>query len=234
MAAVGRRPSPGAVRDLLLAGLMFSSGTIDAIAFLGLGRVFTSFQTGNLVFLGIRAGDAGGPDLLLVAGSLAAFAVGVVVATRMVGASKGSSPWPRQVSSTLALSLLAQTGFLALWIATSGRPGTGSAHALVALSALAMGLQSGAVLSLGVAGVFTTAATATVMLLMRDLATGGASSSAERARLAGVLGALCAGAATGGVLLVHARTYAPVPPLVATAGVIAVASGALGSRRAIS
>ena len=83
-----------------------------------------------------------------------------------------------------------------------------------------MGLQSGAVLSLAVTGVFTTAATATVMFLMRDLAEGGGSGS-ERSRFAGVLVALCAGAAAGGLLLVHARPFAPALPLLATALVVA-------------
>jgi hypothetical protein len=77
---------------------------------------------------------------------------------------------------------------------TSGRPGTASGDALAALSALAMGLQSAAVLSLAVTGIFTTAATATVIFVMRDLADRGGTQALEHARLAGVLVALCAGA----------------------------------------
>ena len=76
-------------------------------------------------------------------------------------------------------------------------------------------------------GVFTTAATATVMFLMRDVAARSGSAATERARLAGVLVALAAGATAGGLLLVHARTYAPVLPLVATAVVVAIASVAM-------
>jgi hypothetical protein len=80
--------------------------------------------------------------------------------------------------------------------------------------------------------VFTTAATATVMFLMRDVAAPPGSAAAERVRLAAVLGALFAGATAGGVLLVHARAYAPVIPLVATALVIATASSAPQMRTA--
>jgi uncharacterized membrane protein YoaK (UPF0700 family) len=40
------------VRDLLLMALTFSSGAIDAISYLALGKVFTAFMTGNIVFLG--------------------------------------------------------------------------------------------------------------------------------------------------------------------------------------
>src|SRR5215210_2759097 len=99
-----RRLSPAGVRDLLLLGLTFSSGAIDAISFIALGKVFTAFMTGNVVFLGLGAAGAAGPDLLTVALSLAAFAVGVFASTRIVGGSRGSSMWPRRV--TVALSLV--------------------------------------------------------------------------------------------------------------------------------
>jgi uncharacterized membrane protein YoaK (UPF0700 family) len=95
---------------------------------------------------------------------------------------------------------------------------------MAALSALAMGLQSGAVLSLAVTGVFTTAATATAMFLMRDLAQRDGTEPAERLRFVGVLAALVSGATAGGLMLVHARTYAPIVPLAADALVIATAS----------
>jgi uncharacterized membrane protein YoaK (UPF0700 family) len=227
VASAARGLSPAGIRDVLLTGLTLSSGAIDAISFLALGKVFTAFMTGNVVFLGLGVADAGGPDVVRVLIAVATFAAGVFVATRIVGASRGSGVWPRRVSVTLGLAMVAQAVFLAVWTATSGRPGTGSGDALTGLMALAMGLQSGAVMPLAVEGVFTTAATATVMFLMRDVAAGSGSAAAERARLAAVLGALFAGATAGGLLLVHARAYAPVLPLVTTALVIATASMAL-------
>jgi uncharacterized membrane protein YoaK (UPF0700 family) len=209
---------------MLLAALTFASGAVDAIAFLGLGKVFTAFQTGNLVFLGIDAADAGGPDVLRVGCSMLGFAAGVFAATHVVRATKGSGLWPRRVTLTLYAVLAVEAVFFVLWAATSGVPGTGSGDALAAVSGLAMGLQSAAVLSLAVTGVFTTAATATVMFLMRDVAERGDTEAVERFRLAAVLVGLCAGAAAGALLLVHARTFAPVVPLAATALVIATAS----------
>jgi len=139
------------------------------------------------VFLGIALADAGGPDVTRAAGSLVVFAAGVLVATRLVRRRQGlRRVWPVEVSLTLSLVCLAQIVFAIGWIASDGRPGTGTGNLLVALSALAMGLQSGAVVSLGVQGVFTTAATATVMFLMRDDAQRD-SSGPERWRLERVL-----------------------------------------------
>jgi len=208
------------VRDLRLMGLTLSSGAIDAISFVALGKVFTAFMTGNLVFLGLGVGDAGRPDVLRVLIGLAAFAVGVYWATNIVRGSSGTGAWPPGVSFALAGTVALQAGFLALWVTVSGRPGTQSGDVLIGLMALAMGLQSGAVASLAVKGVFTTAATATVIFVMRDLAAPD-SSTRERARLTGVLLALVTGALAGGLLLVHARPYAPLLPLVVTALVTA-------------
>jgi len=85
------------VRDLLLNGLTFSSGAVDAISFLELGKVFTAFMTGNVAFLGMRAADAGGPGWSAIIASMAAFAVGVYLGTLIVN-SKGDGPsgvWSR-------------------------------------------------------------------------------------------------------------------------------------------
>jgi uncharacterized membrane protein YoaK (UPF0700 family) len=127
----------------------------------------------------------------------------------------------------LGASAVAQAGFLAIWIAFDGRPSNGVSDALTGLWAFAMGLQSAAILTLEVRGVVTTAATGTVVALMGHLAARPRSATEER-RLAGVLAALFAGAAAGGLLLRHARAYAPAFPLVVTALSLVIAARALG------
>jgi uncharacterized membrane protein YoaK (UPF0700 family) len=226
-----QRLSPTAVRDLLLCGLTFSSGAVDVISFLALGKVFTAFMTGNVVFLGMRAAGANGPDVVSVAAALAVFGTGVFLATRIVGPSTGSPVWSGRVTAALAATAVAEAAFLVVWGAVDGLPGSGTATVLVALSALAMGLQSGAVLTLRVRGAYTTAATATLMFLSSDLASRSRSAT-ERWRLAGVLVSLLAGAIAGGLLLVHARAYAPLLPLVTTSVVIAAAAIVVPPRKA--
>jgi len=215
-----------AVRDAVLVGLTFASGAVDAIAFLGLDKVFSAFMTGNLVFLGLGVAGADDPQLDRVIAALVAFAVGVFVAVRIVKPTRGSGIWPQRVSVALGGAALAQTAFLVGWLVTSGLPSQRAGDALIALSALALGMQSAAMMSLDVKGVFTTAATATVIMLMSDEA-GWSQSAAERRRLVSVIAGLAAGAAAGGFLLLHARTYAPVLPLVATLAAIVVAAAAL-------
>ena len=60
----------------------------------------------------------------------------------------------------VGLSLIAHAVFVALWFASNGQPSTEVSHLLLGLWALAMGMQSSAVRTLHVEGVFTTAATA--------------------------------------------------------------------------
>jgi uncharacterized membrane protein YoaK (UPF0700 family) len=112
---------------------------------------------------------------------------------------------------------------------TSGRPSHGAGELLVVLSALAMGLQSGAVRALGVQAVFTTAVTATVIALAGGVETGNRSAP-ERLLLTGILVGLVAGVSAGALLVVHARIYAAVLPLLVTTLVLGGAAFAYRTR----
>jgi uncharacterized membrane protein YoaK (UPF0700 family) len=219
-----RRNGETRVRDALLVALTASTGAVDALSWLGLGKVFSAFMTGNLVFLGFLAGGAAGPPVPRVLGALAAFALGAVLAARLVGPTQDDGEiWPRRVTLALAAALLAQAAFLGLWTSVGGHPSGDASDLLIALSALAMGMQTAAIFSLGVRGVFTTAATATLAIFMGDLS-GWSQSRGERLRLAAVIVGLLAGAMIGGGLFVHALAWAPVFPLGVTALVITAAA----------
>ncbi len=215
------------VRDLLLNALAVSSGAVDAISFLALGKVFSAFMTGNIAFLGLRVAGASAPGGVAIVVSMAAFAVGVYLSTRIVRPSEGSGMWPQRVTVALGVSLIAHAVFLAVWFVSNGQPSIDVAHVLLGSWGLAMGMQSAAVRTLHVEGVFTTAATATIILLVGDMTTWSAT-AAERRRLASVLVSLFVGATAGGLLLVHAHIYAPVLPFVIT--VMTVATAAIAFR----
>jgi uncharacterized membrane protein YoaK (UPF0700 family) len=212
------------VRDLLLNPLTVSSEAIDAISFLALGKVFSAFMTGNIAFLGLRvAGASHAPGGVAILVSMAAFAVGVYLSTRIVKPSEGSGKWPQRVTVALGVSLIAHAVFLVVWFASNGQPTVDVAHVLLASWALAMGMQSAAARTLHVDGVFTTAATATIIFLAGDI-TNWSATVTERRRLAGVLVSLFLGATAGGLLLVHAHIYAPVLPFVITVAAVATAA----------
>jgi len=234
VATVDRQISDVRVRNWLLDALTVSSGGVDAISFLALGKVFTAFMTGNIAFLGMGiAGNTGAPSIVSVLASMAGFAGGIYLATRIVmpsrqpAADEGEQPtgvvWPQRTTLALGVSLLAHLCFVVIWFATSGRPGASAIPVLLAVWALAMGMQSAAVRRLDVGGVFTTAATATFIFLVADF-TNRSLTGNERRRLVGVLISLVIGATAGGLLLIHAPIYAPVLPLVITIGVVATAA----------
>jgi uncharacterized membrane protein YoaK (UPF0700 family) len=211
------------VREAVLMTLTFSSGVVDAISFIAFGKVFSAFMTGNLVFLGLGAANAfspGGPNLVRVGAVLAAFALGVFCAARVMKRLRGTRLERYGLPLALSGVLLAQIVFLAGWVAVSGDPSDTYATLLAVIEASAMGIQSSAVGALDVKGVFTTAATATLINLSREAADRRVSET-DPVRMARILICLIAGAATGGLLLVNARTYAPVVSLVATGLAIA-------------
>ena len=221
------------VRDLLLNALTVSSGAVDAISFLALGKVFSAFMTGNIAFLGLRVAGASAPGGVAIVVSMVAFAVGVYLSTRIVKPSETSGIWPGRVTVALSVSLIAHGVFLAVWFATDGQPSVDVAHVLLGAWGFAMGIQSAAVRTLRVEGVFTTAATATIILLVGHI-TNWSDTIAERRRLGGVLVSLFVGATAGGLLLVRAHIYAPILPFVITvAAVVTAAIVFAGARRGI-
>lgn len=206
------------IRDWLLIALTLSTGAVDAISYFGLGKVFSAFMTGNLVYLGFGIANLGGPDLVPIVCALALFTVGSYLGTRFTLPSQGHGVWPRRVSATLSVVAILEAVFLAVWMAYAGQPTIMMSNVLITLLSLAMGLQMAAIRSLGVQGVFTTAATFTLLAFAGDF--GGSRPHAEAPRLAGVLLGLVVGAMAGGLLFVHATSYAPVLPLAVTVLVI--------------
>jgi uncharacterized membrane protein YoaK (UPF0700 family) len=239
LAAATASPGLLAIRDRLLVGLAFASGIYEAICFISFGKVFTAFQTGNIVFLGL--GIAGvrppdGPDQVRVLISLGAFAIGAIVAVRILKAFDGDEEleddevfqvWPRRVSAALGVALVAQVGFLALWIALP--LSSDVENTLVALSAFALGMQMNAIRSLHVPGI--SAATATFITLATGAATWSHKAPAAR-RLAGVVVALILGAFVGTWSLEHAHPYAAVLPVIVIGIVIVIASISLKEEHA--
>jgi uncharacterized membrane protein YoaK (UPF0700 family) len=207
------------VRDLLLVALTVASGAVDAISYFGLGKIFSAFMTGNLVFLGFGFAEIQGPDVVPVIVALSMFTAGAYLGLRFTTLrSNESGLWPPAVTALLVLVAIFEASFLVVWLSTAGYPSTEVADVLIVLFSLAMGIQTAAVRSLGVQGIFTTAGTFTLVAFAGTFA--GSRSRDETPRLAGVLLGLVAGAVAGGLLFLHARSYAPALPLVITVLVI--------------
>ena len=218
------------IRNAVLVVLSASTGAIDALSWLGLDKVFSAFMTGNVVFLGFRAGGATGPSVPRVLAALAAFSAGAFLSGLIVRRVRDTGAvWSPRVTLALAAGLLFQAAFLAVWSSVGGHPSTATGDVLIALSSLAMGIQSAAIFSLGLRAIFTTAFTATVTVFFGDLA-GWTQARGERYRLLAVALAVFTGAAAGAFVFDHAERWAPALPLGLSGLAVATAAAAFGTR----
>jgi uncharacterized membrane protein YoaK (UPF0700 family) len=159
-AAPQREP---ATINLMLVALTFSAGYLDAVSYLGLGHVFTANMTGNTVLLGIAIA---GLHTARVVGSLialAGFCTGVALGTLVLYSRRSRAPDPAHGWRTLA----SETGIIlllmVLWsLHARGDPSQGAQVFFIALSAIAMGMQTEAARCMSIGGVATTYVTGTL------------------------------------------------------------------------
>lgn len=149
-------------RDLLLLLLAWAAGCTDAVSYLGLGHIFTANMTGNTVVLGMGLGQG---NLAVAARSLVAlvgFGVGAGLGALIIGRRRRGIPW----SSSITLALLAELAVLVVltivWGIAGSKPVGAARWGLIALSAVAMGIQSEAVRVQRIWGVATTFVTGTL------------------------------------------------------------------------
>ena len=218
-ARLGRVPGePTLVRDALVVVLTFVSGATDALGFVRLGNVFTSVMTGNMVLLGVAAGRQQAALALHAGDAFVGFVVGALVGARVAGRPVEAQPmWPRAVSRALAVELLAFIVVAAWWEAVGGHPTTDTTYALLAVNAVALGIQSSAIIRFGVAGLSSTYLTGTLTTFVASLAT--RSGPFPRRSLA-LLVSVVVGAALGGVLTVEVPRAAPLVPIVLVVAVL--------------
>jgi uncharacterized membrane protein YoaK (UPF0700 family) len=221
----------------MLVAFAAIAGWIDALSFLELGKVFTSFQSGNLVFLGLGAaqGDFG---LVLRAGvSLTALLAGSAFGSYLIG--RAVVHGPLALRSALRLEWVLLVAFGACWQVV-GNPAAhpGGRLALIFFAAAAMGVQGAAVLALRIPGVMTNAMTATLNLFgaLVGLRARGAQAMHGAAPVpVGILVVLCASYVASAVVVgVVARpaVTAAVPAVAFTVALVALVTRRPAGRRA--
>ncbi|MGH3272735.1 MAG: YoaK family protein [Streptosporangiaceae bacterium] len=217
-------------RHLLVVLLTFVSGATDATGFLALGGAFTSVMTGNIVLLGLSAARADGELAGHVAAAIVCYVGGCALGARLAGRSRANDQlWPPSVSRALRVELGALAVYACGWWVTGGHLSAAAQLALLAVNAMALGIQSSAVQRFGVAGLSTTYLTGTLTTLVVRL-------TSERdlraiADSGKQLLALLGGAAMASLLVTHFRALVPVVPLACLVTVL-VSSTRLGAESA--
>jgi uncharacterized membrane protein YoaK (UPF0700 family) len=200
-----------------LLALTFTTGLVDAVSYLALGRVFTANMTGNIVLLGFGIAGSGGLPVVAPVISLAAFLLGAGTGGVLVSHTRERHPALVARALGTEVSLLALAAVIAA--ATGARPGNLSAYVPIALMAFAMGVRNAAVRRIGVPDLTTTVLTMTLTGLAAESRPAGGSGKGSIRRLAAVVamlvGALC------GALLLKISLFAPL----ALAAALALATG---------
>lgn len=213
--------SPLRRRDGLVIMLTLVTGSVDAIGLTRLGGVFTSVMTGNMVFLGISAAKHDASIALHTGVAFIGYVIGSLVGARIAGhAGENEHLWPRPIVVALSFELAILGVFAVWWEITGGLPTNLATYAMLGLNAVALGVQSAAVLRFGISGLSTTYLTGTLTQLIASL-------SRRREPIQGrsvlILLALIVGAGLGAVVALHAPMVAPFVPLLLLAFVVTAA-----------
>ncbi len=207
----------------LLLLLSATTGLVDAVSVLGLGKVFTANMTGNIVFLGFAMAGAGEFVAAPCAVALVAFFAGAFIAGRV-----GHALSPRPLREWLLLAAGIETTLLWLAAAVAGLAGGGTPPAnwalfsIIALTAIAMGFRNATIRQLKVPDLTTTVLTLTITGIAADSRLAGGTAPNLPRRLAAIL-AIFVGALVGAAIVMHAGI---VPPLVLAGFLVLVGSAA--------
>lgn len=204
-------------RDALAVALTLTTGAVDAVSFLRLGKVFSSVITGNMALLGVAAGSHSAT--LAVSGGIAllGYAIGTAAGGLIARVpAAGQHPWPARVTAALIVETVVLIAFSAGWLATGGHPSGIPQQTLLSLAASAMGMQSAAVRRLG--QLSTTYLTSTLTALVVCLAL--RQRPGKEPRSLGILAAFIGGAVVGAVVANYAPDWVPAPVLVPIAAVV--------------
>lgn len=215
----------GSLPALLLV-LTMVTGLVDAISYLKLGHVFVANMTGNVVFLGFAIADArdyANPASLV---AITVFLAGALAGGRLAANVAHDRARLLAMTTYIQIALVGATLIVAaLALDADANPGR---YALIALLALAMGLQSATARHLGVPGLTTTVLTTMLTGLAADSTLAGGKNPDLGRRLLATA-AMLAGAAGGAFLIFHIGVSAVLALALAMLASIAISAHRLSS-----
>jgi uncharacterized membrane protein YoaK (UPF0700 family) len=191
--------------------LTFTTGLVDPVSYLGLGRVFTANIRGNVVLLGFGIAGSGGLPVVGPVVSLGSFLVGAAAGGAL--AARTAERRSLHVALALAIELSLVDAAAVTAAAIDVRPAAASGYAVICLLALAMGVRNATVRRIGVPDLTTTVLTMTLTGLAADSPPAGGSGKGSVRRSAAAL-SMFAGAMSGALLLKASLAL----PLAAAAG----------------
>ena len=130
------------IRNVLLLLLACTAGGVDALSYVGLGRVFTANMTGNTVLLGLALGQAELQAVVRSGLALTGFLAGVALGAWTTNRGLRGSIWTPAVTAALTMEWLLLAAWAVGWYSRGLETNQLVRDALIMVSALAMGIQS--------------------------------------------------------------------------------------------
>lgn len=226
---LAREPREGTHITVLILLLTINAGWTDLVAYLFLSKVFTSFMTGNILFIGLAFAQANFGLLLRAAIALLVNFVGVTVGALVIHRAplrRTAWRWRNRIVITLLIEWIFLLAFAFIWFMTSNLTQQHTAQTvLLGLAAFGMGIQGAVVIAFEFPGVVANAMTGVVLVLGqrvgRSIAHSGPAGEWRWTFLLPVLYALGAVA----VGLTSASLLTPIFPLIiSTIGIVYVLS----------
>jgi uncharacterized membrane protein YoaK (UPF0700 family) len=188
----------------LLTALMmltFSTGVIDAVSYIGLGRVFVANMTGNVVLLGFAAAGVSGLSITRALLSLSGFLIGAAIGGKL-GTSLASGSTRRLIiiAGSLEAVLIFAAAVASIGFDMQSAVPVYQLYSMIVLTALSMGLRNATVRQLRVADITTTVLTLTLTGLAADSSVAGGTNPRPVRRIFSIV-ALLFGALCGAYLL---------------------------------
>jgi uncharacterized membrane protein YoaK (UPF0700 family) len=195
-----------------LLGMTAVTGLIDAVSYLSLGHVFTANMTGNIVLLAFASTGVSQVSMARSITALLGFLAGAAIGGRIMTGANAVAQL-RAASSVFALEIVFLVGAT---LAALGYSVVSSQHflqlyAMIAFTAIAMGMRNSAVRKLAVADLTTTVLTLTITGLAADSSLARGTNPRWKRRVAAVV-AMFSGAALGSIIIRHSLFMAsPFP-----------------------
>jgi uncharacterized membrane protein YoaK (UPF0700 family) len=183
---------------LAFLGLTFVTGLVDAVSYLGLGRVFSANMTGNVVLLGFGIARSGGLPVVAPLVSLFAFLAGAVVGGRLAVRAEYHRKIHLRGALALEFAFIVVAAILCAVVHVEALSFAGDV--VIALLALGMGVRNATVRRISVPDLTTTVLTMTLTGLAADSYLGGGTGEGSVRRTFAVA-ALLSGAIAGALLL---------------------------------
>ncbi len=149
--------------------LTVTTGAVDAVTFIGLGRAFAALATGNVLLLGFGVANAPGIPIAPPAEALAAFVAGVAAAHALIVPMAGRGRRWFMIALAGEVAVLAGTGVYAVIVSGAGSLPEHDRTIAVVLLAGAMGWRSRAMVEAGIPDTPTTAVQVSLVKALTDL-----------------------------------------------------------------